>query len=98
MRNGRHQATLASLSDGDTATEEPLSAPFKAVRMADRVEHLRWHGAHAVHGFCGEPLGDGPFVPLTRSADHLVCPECLTILRLYQRSGLWEGYGKAPGR
>ena len=98
MLRGRHQATPNPHSGGDTATKEPLSTALKAQRPTALPEHLRWHGTYEKHGFCGEPLSDGPFIPLTRSAEHLVCPECLTILRLYQRSGLWEGYGKSPGR
>ncbi|MGA8744752.1 MAG: hypothetical protein WB507_02685 [Solirubrobacterales bacterium] len=86
---------MYDLTAGSIAAE-PRSAPLEQHRRAHRHEHLRWHGATSTHGFCGEPLGSGPFIALTPPAERLVCPECLTILRLYQRSGLWEGWGHAP--
>jgi hypothetical protein len=82
---------------GDTVTTELLTAPVEEQRIVERGQHLRWD-VYDTHGFCGEALSDGPFVALTQSAERLVCPVCLTILRLYQRSGLWEGYGSAPKR
>ena len=77
---------------------EVLARPIGGHQDSARSEHLRWQGSSGTRGFCGSQLGTGRFIVLSRSAEHLVCPTCLAILRIYQKSGLWEGFGAAPRR
>jgi hypothetical protein len=82
-------------ADGATATEL-LTTPAEERQAASNAQHLRWQHSHDTYGFCGEPLVDGPYVVLTQADERQVCSACMAILRLYRRSGLWEGFGGAP--
>ncbi|HEY7255763.1 MAG TPA: hypothetical protein VH476_03680 [Solirubrobacterales bacterium] len=86
------------MARGRAVITDALTTPVEEERTAARGQHLRWSGCDSGHGFCGEALGAGPFITLVGSAQHMVCPTCLSILDLYYRTGIWEGHGDVPGR